>query len=531
MPLKDVLNVLSKSSPYAVSTENKYTDPQNQLDQIKKDLYVAMPIERRVREVIRELNSVPKQVFFLCGSSGDGKSELLVQAKTQAATNLRFHFDATHSFDPHETAIQTLDKLFDEFEHSTFSLVVGINIGMLGNYAQEGRNMLFKSAITAYQQNKIQITGFTFVNFEDYPKFQITKDSVQADFSRKILARITSPDSMLYSNYQQEFATPADTESIRIVTNYRLLCLPGVQDVIVELLFKARLVRDQFLTARNLLDFVYQLLTGPGYLFDNLFSGGDNELTDKLLEFDPALLRTKAIDRFLITTALKIENAQFDEFCGEVNERYNLPHLTNPKSYIRLFYILKYSDLLSNFPQQFQPDFEQRLLNDYLNVYRLHVFYEDSPTCREKLKTFYNKQLISALRLYINRNAPQLSNKQFLIAQLDTYKIAAQLDIKPDIAAIKANKMVKLNAFVAQLKVGEDALAIELNINLFELLERINAGYRPSKNDRSAVILLNEVASKIILIARKSSELMVSSESAAQYKFSLDDDYIEAEEL
>jgi DNA phosphorothioation-dependent restriction protein DptF len=530
MRFRDVLNVLSKSSSYAVSTENKYTDPQNQLDKIKKDLYVAMPIEHRVHEVIRQLNSAPKQVFFLCGSSGDGKSELLVQAKTLASTNIRFHFDATHSFDPHETAIQTLDKLFDEFEQGEFSLVVGINVGMLGNYEQEGQNTLFKSAVSSYQQNKTQVAGFTFVNFEDYPKFQITHDGVQADFSRKILARLTSSDSKLFSNYLQEITIPPDAESLRVVTNYRLLCLPGVQDVIVELLFKARLVRDQFLTARSLLDFIYQILTGPGYLFDNLFSGGDNELADKLVEFDPALLRTKAIDRFLMAADLKLENEQFDMFCSEMLEKFGLPQLTNPKSYIRLFYILTNTELVASFPRQFQQDFEQRLLNDYLDVYRLHVFYDDTPACREKVKAFYNKQLISALRLYINRNAPQLSNKQFLVAQFDSYKIAAQLDIKPDIAAIKANKITKPNAFIAQLKVGEDILAIELNINLFELLERINAGYRPSKNDRSAVILLNEVASKIALTARECRELLISSESS-QYKFSLDDDYIEAEEL
>jgi DNA phosphorothioation-dependent restriction protein DptF len=530
MRFKDVLNVLSKSSSYAVSTENKYTDPQNQLDQIKKDLYVPMPIENRVNEVIRQLNSSPKQVVFLCGSSGDGKSELLVQAKTLVATNVRFHFDATHSFDPHETAIQTLDKLFNEFELGEFSLVVGINVGMLGNYEQEGQNLQFKSAITAYQLDKTQLPGFTFINFEDYPKFEITEVGVQADFARKILARLTSPDSMLFSNYQQELTMSPDAESLRVITNYRLLCLPGVQDVIVELLFKARLVRDQFLTARSLLDFIYQILTGPGYLFDNLFSGGDNELVDKLVEFDPALLRTKAIDRFSMAADLKLENEQFDIFCSEMLEKFGLPQLTNPKSYIRLFYILTNTELVAGFPLQFQQDFEQRLLNDYLDVYRLHVFYEDTPACREKLKAFYNKQLISALRLYINRNAPQLSNKQFLVAQFDCYKIAAQLDIKLDIAAIKTNKIIKPNAFIAQLKVDEDILAIELNINLFELLERINAGYRPSKNDRSAVILLNEVASKIALTARECSELLISSESS-QYKFSLDDDYIEAEEL
>ncbi len=530
MRLREVLGVLSKSSPYAVSTENKYTEPHNPLDQIKMDLYVTMPIERRVDDVISLLNTAPRQVFFLCGSSGDGKSELLVQSKKKASKHVRFHFDATHSFDPHENAVQTLNKLFDEFEQGEFSLVVGINVGMLGNYEQEGRNTLFKSAIKAYQHDKTQMAGFTFVNFEDYPKFQITPNGIQADFARKILARITSANSLLFKTFQQESANQLDADSQRLVINYRLLCLPEVQDVIVELLFKARLVRDQFLTARGLLDFVYQLLTGAGYLFDNLFSGGDNELADKLVEFDPALLRTKAIDRFLMAVDLKLENEQFDTFCIEVAEKYDLPQLKNPKSYIRLFYILKNSELAAKFPKQFQQDFAQRLLKDYLDVYRLHVFYEDTPACREKLKAFYNKQLISALRLYINRNAPQLSNKQFLVAQLDTHKIAAQLDIKPDIAAIKANKTVKPNAFIAQLKVGEEVLAVEVNINLFELLERINAGYRPSKNDRSAVILLNEVASKIALIARESSELLISSESA-QYKFSLDDDYIEAEEV
>ena len=146
----DVLSVLSKSSPYAVSTENKYPDLNNLLDKVKKDLYVTMPIEQKVKEVISLLNDRPRQVFFLCGSSGDGKSELLVNTIDEAEEHVRFHLDATHSFDPHENAVQTLDKLFDEFEQGKFSLVVGINVGMLGNYEQEGRNTLFKSATVSY---------------------------------------------------------------------------------------------------------------------------------------------------------------------------------------------------------------------------------------------------------------------------------------------------------------------------------------------------------------------------------------------
>lgn len=526
----DVLGVLSKSSPYAVSTERNSDESMSVFEKVKADLFVKMPIEDAVDSALSIVNSSLSKVFFLCGSSGDGKSELLVRLKMKAKEHVRFHLDATHSFAPHENAVQTLDKLFNAFEQGEFSLVVGINGGMLGNYEKEGQNELFKSVIKAYQHNKTVIDGFSFVNFEDYPKFQITPNGIQADFVRKILERITSADSLLFNFYQQEMAMNLDAKSLRLVINYRLLCLPDVQDVIVELLFKARLMRDQFLTARALLDFVYQLLTGSGYLFDNLFSGGDNELADKLAEFDPALLRTKVIDRFLMATELKLVNEQFAAFCNEVEEKFCLPHLPNSKSYIRLFYIFKNFQLEANFHEQFQKDFAQSLLIAYLDVYRLHVFYEDTSGCREKLKAFYTKQLISALRLYINRNAPQLSNKQFLVAQLDNYKIAAQLDIKLDIAAIKSNKTVKSNSFIAQLKFEKEELAVELNINLFELLERINAGYRPSKNNRSAVILLNDLASKIALIARESDELLISYESA-QYKFSKDEDYIEAEEL
>src|SRR5690606_32485334 len=98
----------------------------------------------------------------------------------------------------------------------------------------------FKSAIKAYQHNKTQMAGFTFVNFEDYPKFQITPNGIQADFARKILARITSANSLLFKIFQQESVNQLDADSQRLVINYRLLCLTEVQDVIVELLFKAR---------------------------------------------------------------------------------------------------------------------------------------------------------------------------------------------------------------------------------------------------------------------------------------------------
>ena len=80
MRLKEALSVLSKSSPYAVSTERS-TINQNILDDVKSYLYIQMPIEEAVNKTISSFGANDKKILFLCGSSGDGKSELLTKAK------------------------------------------------------------------------------------------------------------------------------------------------------------------------------------------------------------------------------------------------------------------------------------------------------------------------------------------------------------------------------------------------------------------------------------------------------------------
>ncbi|MCV4593116.1 DNA phosphorothioation-dependent restriction protein DptF, partial [Escherichia coli] len=87
---------------------------------------------------------------------------------------------------------------------------------------------------------------------------------------------------------------------LKEVANYKLLCLPGVQDVLITQLFKARLIKDQFVTTRTLLDFLHHLLMGPGHLFDNLFTGAENDLIKKVSDFDPARLHTYEIDQFIL---------------------------------------------------------------------------------------------------------------------------------------------------------------------------------------------------------------------------------------
>ncbi len=185
MQFINALGVLSKSSSYAVTTEN---DLDKDLVKLKESLYVAMPIEQDLFDLLGKITKNTKKVVFLCGSSGDGKSELLLRAKQKFDnSHIKFHLDATHSFEPHDTAIGTLNKVFKEFEAGNHSLVIGINIGMLGNYAEEAENLCISGKLKKYLELKEKSDDFNFINFEDYPKFEITEDGYKSEFITRLL--------------------------------------------------------------------------------------------------------------------------------------------------------------------------------------------------------------------------------------------------------------------------------------------------------------------------------------------------------
>lgn len=55
-----------------------------------------MPIEEEVNSIISALSKTTKKIAFLCGSSGDGKSEMLTRCKKKLDSRVKFHLDATH---------------------------------------------------------------------------------------------------------------------------------------------------------------------------------------------------------------------------------------------------------------------------------------------------------------------------------------------------------------------------------------------------------------------------------------------------
>ena len=510
LTLQEVLGVLSKSSPYAVATERDEAISV-ELDRVKKYLYIAdTGVEKEFEKAIAALAPSDKKIIFLCGSSGDGKSEILTKAKKKYEDKVEFHLDATHSLKPDATAIETLDELFDDFHNANKSLVVGINIGMMGNYAKTNKHPSITDSIGLFLGKKETPDNHIFINFEDFPKFTLNTDSHSSEFALKLIQRIVAKDDNVIRNYFEQ-DTSKTKISNRIKANYRLLSIPSVQTVIIDSLFKARLLKDQFVTARALLDFIYHLLVGSKYLFENLFSCTESELAQKVADFDPSLLRTKKIDEFILFFGLNIEDLKFLEFKNDLNKELDLvvDNDVNAEFYIRLFFVLKDFDFSNNYHKKYKSEFNDNTLDSYATLWRLHNVKLGGEQI-SNLLSFYEQIIIASLTTYNNKNAYKLSNREFLLSHTNGIDIVAELDIKADLDAIQSCSGLEnkdISVFRTKILVGEKPIEILVNINLLAMMHKILKGHRPNKHDKNAIVILDEVIEKLNVIANQSPVL------------------------
>ncbi|MFP2770769.1 DNA phosphorothioation-dependent restriction protein DptF [Oceanisphaera sp. KMM 10153] len=521
---------MAKSSSFSVKTSSDRRP--DVYDELKDYLYVKPEIELDFEKNLRSLQ--PGECLFLCGSSGDGKSEILSRNVEQYKHRFNFHLDATHSFAPHQSAIEALDELFDRSGQGHPPLVVGINIGMLANFAKAGdeRHAELRAVIERFLTEGIRTEGpYHFLDFESYPKFRFDDESgCYSGFMRQLLKRLTqqSDENLFHIIAQRDEQQQRDA---RLTTNFRLLADESIQDIIITTLFKTRLIKDQFITTRALLDFLHQILVGENYLFDNLFMGRENELSLRIAEFDPALIHTQAIDQFVLRYELSLPDPKLDDYLAELASLgivFTEPRSTpgQAASLIRLFYLLKNNDLGNNYHHQFRSNFEEQLLEHYASVWLQHEQYSGASEIQSTLRAFYTKELIPAIFKYANRNAPELSKRELFLGQFGPCKVAAPIDLKADFKVIQSQNVEKYDYFCVYLKVSDQALKpMDINLNLFELICKLNSGYRPNKYDKNAIILLDEMVEQVRTVAKISPTLKYY-EGGDSYLLEQDDDMI-----
>lgn len=537
--LRKALGVLAKSSSFSVTTVTHRQ--KDEFDQLKEQLFVKQEIETELQRYLDVAK--PGEIIFLCGSSGDGKSEILTRCQSDPRYQRRFsfHLDATHSFAPRQSAIDALNNLFANHHHQSSPLLIGINTGMLANFAREGAecHQLIRSAIDSFLSAQKDTSrpyrneNCSFFDFEHYPKFQFDENKKYSSFIKSLFDNLTRDDDNNLFQFifrRDELVSP----DLKEVANFKLLCIPGVQNVLITQLFKARLIKDQFVTTRTLLDFLHHLLTGPGYLFDNLFTGAENDLIKKVSDFDPARLHTYELDQFILRYELGLVDADLDDFLTALEPLHikfdrQCVKPGDATSLIRLFWLLQHESLGNDYHRKFSSFFNESVFERYSEIWHLHRNYTADPEQKRSLNRFYAFELIAGIQRYANRKAPELSmqKEEFFLGEFGGVKITAPVEVKPNWDAIRNKHTAHPTGFDVYLKVGQNSLPhIHIGLNLFELLDKLNNGYRPNKYDKNAIVLLDEIVELIAEQAKFSSEIKFYDGGQRVYRAKADDDMI-----
>lgn len=500
---------LSKSSPQAVFT------PKSLFDHGSSDvfdyLYIETDIEKNYKETLskyRESNSI----VFLCGSSGDGKSAIIGQNQKFFEKYYDVHIDATHSFRPDQSAVEALNEVFDKHKLNSKSLVVGINIGILLNFAREGsdNHADIKESIKHYIDTKDSKNNIYYINFEDYSKFKMSEREVDSAFIHELLDKVTEQSSA--NPFYTAFKNDSQDDSYDIEhINFRLLSQEAIKRSIVELLVTVHLKYDQFLTTRSLLDFIYTLITGPKLLIDQLFEYKSNAIIENISKEDPCKLRTSKLDSFILERASKQVDSELDQYISTFNEllQSSIFSVDNSTLLIRLFYLFRNHDLSSNYHHQFKGEFYDHTTYDFINLLHAHKEYKNTQD-RDLIRKFYS-ELEEAIMAYSNRKSPELSKKDLImLSEINSYILCTAIEFAPDWKEVEKFNEHMLHSFPSFLNVNSKSTGkLLISLNTYRLIKAINEGYRPNKHDRNTIILFEELIEKIIDIAKDTQKILI----------------------
>lgn len=298
------LRTLKKHSAESVDFADEISDQS-------KYLHVHRSIEDDLIALLRSAKqSSNKSLVLLCGSAGDGKSHMLSYLKNSEHADLLEGFnirnDATESDAPHRTAPETLSKALQAYDDNHIGdgglekTVVAINLGLLARFLESPSGENFKELRQYVDEVGLLKTGlsnvseienlyFYAVDFSDYQIFLIRDGEIEADFTSTLLERVFSPteDNPFYAARCKACrACGIDTTLCPVKQNYDFLQNKYVRDNIAEMLVEIALREKCVITARAVLDFIYEALVSPDFDIEKLV----NKNAASPREFAPAYL-------------------------------------------------------------------------------------------------------------------------------------------------------------------------------------------------------------------------------------------------
>ena len=277
------LNKLRKSSSDSIDNVESF-------DGFKEYMHVVRDAEKDLKKILRQVNaSAKKTLVLLCGSAGDGKSHLLSYLKNSDTEKLLENYliwnDATESYAPEKTAIDTLSEVLSNFKDENLdspgqNIILAINLGVLSNFIESKYGDDFK-LLKQYVFNvnifssKVNEKGydsnsyFQHISFSDYHMYLLEKDGVNPEYIDALFERIVSQNESnpFYVSYKMDCSSCPLSSRCPIKRNYEFFMNVSVRRYIAMLLVNVIVREKEILTTRELLNYVFDILVAQDFDF------------------------------------------------------------------------------------------------------------------------------------------------------------------------------------------------------------------------------------------------------------------------
>jgi DNA phosphorothioation-dependent restriction protein DptF len=501
--LQDAIGVLSRASKYSVSTL-RTENTVDELQALKDHLYITPDIQIEFEGALEDALKKPQtnSIVCLCGSSGDGKSEILTQLYKKFSNSIDFHLDATHSNSQHKSAIDCLDEKFDEFKISNKPLAIGINIGMLQKFLKQGseRHKDIKESFEKYFENR-QIKGYkakgiSFYDFECYPRLNFSSSKITSDFISEFLSKLTeaTQKNPFYKYYQLENKTNS-----YVAKNFEILSLPSFQNKLIELFGLARLMEEQFLIPRIFVDFIYQILTikNEDGIIGNVFSRFDNQFSRCFTKVDPINIRSRALDSFYLEYTTQTLSTEVQD---DINTLSSLIDFTlTPEGTVRAAYLLGEEVLKSSLADFSKKSYLEESLTNYLNLIRIFQKGELTGEDEDLCLNIIEELIVNSALDYSNRLLPSKVDGFIVSRKLKYYSICNKVNIQADLEWIENHQLTSTDIIPIPLIINNEAVYI-FNIDLNTMIQAvyISNGFRPNRQNIEIIAKFDELISHIV---------------------------------
>ncbi|GIP52562.1 DNA phosphorothioation-dependent restriction protein DptF [Paenibacillus vini] len=579
----DVLKRCKQSSMEAVENLEQFSS-------FKKYMHVQRPVELELEKYINDaFTSQSAQLILVCGGVGDGKSHILSYLKDKYpflndSDAFYLHNDATESFSPRKTSIETLAAVLEPFSDEglqyggTKSIVLAINLGALNNFIDSEHGSAFSRLRDFVHKKRIlesviaeEATAddrvFKYVNFSDYHLYQLTEQGPKSDYIKGLFQKITqkTEDNPFYRAYLYDYENDRDI-ALRnpVIQNYELFQHEDVQDKIIDLLIQAMIKEKLIISTRGLLDFIYNILVPASMenmdhlLIKKFIQELDfRDYTSSLLPFqlfekkdassihqaihqiNPTRIRTEKMDQYFIEFKSRKDGAYLFSKYIDINR---LPYFAksflnnspwrNPegkeqqiyrKSLIKLFVYLYYL-----IPKTEHSSFTDSTYQQFMK----YLYYWNK---REwsKLAKLYRDDVREAIYKWNGEGNGDLIYVQ--IGQPQTQYYALQkLEIEPYVVRTLSLPNEILLKFLTMMhlqfktKNSNDIAAIDIDYTLYSFLVRINKGYRPNKKDKFQFIKFVEFIEMLSEFGNNKEEIVFESKQfgkTTRYRLKYDETF------